>query len=63
MRKSTNIESIIGNAFSNTTEITGNGVYNTYKLKDYDGADRFFMFTTIPSTGWKIGLSNTFKCL
>lgn len=54
--KYTNVESIVGNAFSNATQI-GNGVYNTYKLKDYDGVDRFFMYTTIPSTEWKIGLA------
>jgi len=56
--KSTNIESIIGNTFSNATKIeSGNEVYNTSKLKDYDGVDRFFMYTAIPSTEWKIGLA------
>ena len=54
--KVTNIESIIGKGFSNTKEVT-KGVFNTDKLKDYDDADRFFMFTTIPSTGWKVGLA------
>ena len=54
--KSTNIENIIGNTFSNATQNEA-GVYNTSKLKDYDGINRFFMFTTIPSTGWKIGLA------
>ncbi|MFT8347970.1 methyl-accepting chemotaxis protein [Clostridium saccharoperbutylacetonicum] len=54
--KVTNIESIIGNVFSSAAQIS-NGIYNTNKLKDYDGIDRLFMFTTIPSTGWKIGLA------
>lgn len=54
--KVTNIQSVIGNDFSNTTQI-GISVYSTDKLKDYDNTNRFFMFTTIPSTGWKVGLA------
>ena len=55
--KSTNIENIIGNAFSNATQNEAMEFIIHLKLKDYDGVDRFFMFTTIPSTGWKIGLA------
>jgi methyl-accepting chemotaxis protein len=54
--KVTNIQSVIGNDFSNTTQI-GSSVYSTDKLKDYDNTNRFFMFTTIPSTGWKVGMA------
>lgn len=54
--KVTNIQSIIGNGFASTKE-PSKGVFNTDKLKDYDDIDRFFMFTTIPSSGWKVGLA------
>lgn len=54
--KVTNIESIIGKGFEITKE-PSKGVFNTDKLKDYDNIDRFFMFTAIPSSGWKVGLA------
>ncbi len=56
--KSTSIEDILGNAFSNSAQIeSSDGVYSTNKIKDYDATDRFIMFTTIPSSGWKVGLA------
>lgn len=56
--KSVNIENVLGNAFSIAAEIkSSNGVYNTNKIKDYDDVERFIMYTTIPSTGWKIGIA------
>lgn len=55
--KATNIKDIIGNDLSSANQIeNSNGVYNTNKIKDYDGVDRFIMYTSIPSTGWKVGL-------
>lgn len=56
--KLVSIENVLGNVFSIAAEINNsNGVYNTNKIKDYDGLERFIMYTTIPSTGWKIGLA------
>ncbi|OOM79375.1 methyl-accepting chemotaxis protein [Clostridium sp. BL-8] len=56
--KSTSIEDILGSAFSNAAQIeSSDGVYSTSKIKDYDSTDRFIMFTTIPSSGWKVGLA------
>lgn len=53
--RSTNIEDVIGNALSNAAQVQKE-VYNTSKIKDYDGIDRFIMYTTISSTGWKVGI-------
>lgn len=56
--KSINIENVVGNTFVNAIQVNGaNEIYTTSELKDFDGIDRFLMFTTIPSTGWKIGLA------
>lgn len=56
--KLVSIGNVLGNIFSIAAEINNsNGVYNTNKIKDYDGLERFIMYTTIPSTGWKIGLA------
>lgn len=56
--KSIDIKTVIGNVFDNATKVNGGKeIYTTSELKDFDGTNRFLLFTTIPSTGWKIGLA------
>lgn len=59
-----NISDLIGNGFevAKLIEDTDKS-YTTSKVKDYDGVNKYIIFTTIPSTEWKIGIavnSNTY---